>query len=40
MATALHPQTILALDDGDGPLPPKYGAPLKLRVPTKLVDKI
>ncbi|PPQ34797.1 molybdopterin-dependent oxidoreductase [Rhodopila globiformis] len=36
MATALHPQTILALDYGDSPLPPKYGAPLKLRVPTKL----
>jgi DMSO/TMAO reductase YedYZ molybdopterin-dependent catalytic subunit len=36
MATALHPQTILALDYGEAPLPPKYGAPLKLRVPTKL----
>jgi DMSO/TMAO reductase YedYZ molybdopterin-dependent catalytic subunit len=36
MATALHPQTILALDYGDAPLPPKYGFPLKLRVPTKL----
>jgi DMSO/TMAO reductase YedYZ molybdopterin-dependent catalytic subunit len=36
MATALHPQTILALDYGDLPLPPKYGSPLKLRVPTKL----
>ena len=36
MATALHPQTILALDYGDAPLPPKYGYPLKLRVPTKL----
>lgn len=36
MATALHPQTILALDYGTSPLPPKYGAPLKLRVPTKL----
>ena len=36
MATALHPQTILALDYGDRPLPPKYGSPLKLRVPTKL----
>jgi DMSO/TMAO reductase YedYZ molybdopterin-dependent catalytic subunit len=36
MATALHPQTILALDYGDMPLPPKYGSPLKLRVPTKL----
>ena len=36
MATALHPQTMLALDYGDTPLPPAYGAPLKLRVPTKL----
>ena len=36
MATALHPQTILALDFEDQPLPPAYGAPLKLRVPTKL----
>ena len=36
MATALHPQTILALDYGNAPLPPKYGSPLKLRVPTKL----
>ena len=36
MATALHPQTILALDYGDAPLPTKYGFPMKLRVPTKL----
>jgi len=36
MATALHPQTLLALDYGDAELPPKYGYPLKLRVPTKL----
>ena len=36
MATALHPQTILALDYGTSPLPPEYGFPLKLRVPTKL----
>ena len=36
MATALHPQTLLALDYGNDPLPPKYGYPLKLRVPTKL----
>jgi DMSO/TMAO reductase YedYZ molybdopterin-dependent catalytic subunit len=35
-ATALHPQTILALDFGNAPLPAKYGFPLKLRVPTKL----
>jgi DMSO/TMAO reductase YedYZ molybdopterin-dependent catalytic subunit len=36
MATALHPQTILALDYGNAPLPAKYGFPMKLRVPTKL----
>ncbi|MBV8627088.1 MAG: molybdopterin-dependent oxidoreductase, partial [Paraburkholderia sp.] len=36
MATALHPQTLLALDFGSEPLPAKYGYPLKLRVPTKL----
>ena len=36
MATALHPQTIMALDFGDSPLPPAYGSPLKLRIPTKL----
>ena len=36
MATALHPQTILALTFRDKPLPPEYGFPMKLRVPTKL----
>ncbi|QEU29108.1 molybdopterin-dependent oxidoreductase [Pseudomonas luteola] len=36
MATALHPQTLLALDFGKTPLPPDYGYPLRLRVPTKL----
>jgi DMSO/TMAO reductase YedYZ molybdopterin-dependent catalytic subunit len=36
MATALHPQTIMALDYANSPLPPKYGAPMKLRMPTKL----
>jgi DMSO/TMAO reductase YedYZ molybdopterin-dependent catalytic subunit len=36
MATALHPQTILALDWDGAPLPPKYGFPVKLRMPTKL----
>jgi DMSO/TMAO reductase YedYZ molybdopterin-dependent catalytic subunit len=36
MATALHRQTILALDYGNAPLPAKYGFPMKLRVPTKL----
>ncbi|OYV44503.1 MAG: molybdopterin-binding protein [Candidimonas sp.] len=36
MPTALHPQTILALTYDGQTLPPKYGFPMKLRVPTKL----
>ena len=36
MATALHPQTLLALTFRGAPLPPRYGFPVKLRVPTKL----
>lgn len=36
MPTALHPQTILALDFRKEPLPTAYGFPLKVRVPTKL----
>lgn len=36
MATALHPQTIMALTYDGRPLPPKYGYPMKLRMPTKL----
>ncbi len=36
MASALHPQTILALDYGGEALPAQYGYPLRLRVPTKL----
>ncbi len=36
MATALHPQTLLALTYRDQVLPTKYGFPMKLRVPTKL----
>jgi DMSO/TMAO reductase YedYZ molybdopterin-dependent catalytic subunit len=36
MASALHPQTMLALRFGDQVLPPKYGFPMKLRIPTKL----
>jgi DMSO/TMAO reductase YedYZ molybdopterin-dependent catalytic subunit len=36
METALHPQTLLALDFGSEPLPTGFGFPLKLRVPTKL----
>ena len=36
MASALHPQTILALTYAGEVLPRKYGYPVKLRIPTKL----
>jgi DMSO/TMAO reductase YedYZ molybdopterin-dependent catalytic subunit len=36
MASALHPQTILAFQISDEILAPRYGYPLKLRIPTKL----
>jgi DMSO/TMAO reductase YedYZ molybdopterin-dependent catalytic subunit len=36
MPTALHPQTLLALSYDGQPLPPRYGFPMKLRMPTKL----
>jgi DMSO/TMAO reductase YedYZ molybdopterin-dependent catalytic subunit len=36
MATALHPQTQLTFRFADETLPPKYGFPMKLRIPTKL----
>ena len=36
MATALHPQTQLTLTYDGQPLPPRYGFPMKLRMPTKL----
>jgi DMSO/TMAO reductase YedYZ molybdopterin-dependent catalytic subunit len=36
MASALHPQTILAVDFERAPLAPEWGAPLRLRIPTKL----
>ena len=36
MATALHPQTLLALSWDGHPLPPEFGHPVKLRMPTKL----
>jgi DMSO/TMAO reductase YedYZ molybdopterin-dependent catalytic subunit len=36
MATALHPQTQLSFRFADALLPPKYGYPMKLRIPTKL----
>ncbi len=36
MATALHPQTLLAFDYDGQRLPAQYGYPMKLRIPTKL----
>ena len=36
MPSALHPQTILALDFDGAPLAPEWGAPVRLRIPTKL----
>jgi DMSO/TMAO reductase YedYZ molybdopterin-dependent catalytic subunit len=36
MPSALHPQTILALDFDGQPLTPEWGAPVRLRIPTKL----
>jgi DMSO/TMAO reductase YedYZ molybdopterin-dependent catalytic subunit len=36
MPTALHAQTLLTLTHDGQVLPPKYGFPMKLRIPTKL----
>jgi len=36
MATALHPQTIMAFQLSDETLPTEYGFPFKIRIPTKL----
>ena len=36
MASALHPQTILAFKCNDATLAPRYGYPFKIRIPTKL----
>lgn len=35
MPSAVHPQTILAYEVNDKPLPPEHGAPLRLIVPVK-----
>jgi DMSO/TMAO reductase YedYZ molybdopterin-dependent catalytic subunit len=40
LASALHPQTILAYAMNDNPLPPAHGAPLRLYSPTKLGYKM
>jgi DMSO/TMAO reductase YedYZ molybdopterin-dependent catalytic subunit len=36
MASALHPQTILCLTYADLPIEPKFGAPMRLKMTTKL----
>ena len=36
MATAMHPQTIMAVKFADEVLPVKFGYPFKVRIPTKL----
>jgi len=36
MPSALHPQTIMAVKFADEIIPPKYGYPFKVRIPTKL----
>jgi DMSO/TMAO reductase YedYZ molybdopterin-dependent catalytic subunit len=36
MASALHPQTLLTFKTSDESLAPRYGYPLRLRIPTKL----
>ncbi|HYK83312.1 MAG TPA: molybdopterin-dependent oxidoreductase [Gemmatimonadales bacterium] len=40
LASAMHPQTILAYGMNDAPLPPDHGAPLRLYAPTKLGYKL
>lgn len=35
MPSALHPQTLLAYEVNDKPLPPKHGQPLRLIIPVK-----
>jgi DMSO/TMAO reductase YedYZ molybdopterin-dependent catalytic subunit len=36
MATALHPQSLLCYEMSDRPLTREHGAPLRLRIPTKI----
>jgi len=36
MESALHPQTLMALDFLNAPLTPAFGAPMRIRIPTKL----
>ena len=36
MASALHPQTILCLTYAGKPIEPQFGAPMRVKIPTKL----
>jgi DMSO/TMAO reductase YedYZ molybdopterin-dependent catalytic subunit len=36
MASAMHPQTIMCLTYADKPLEPIFGAPMRMKIPTKL----
>ena len=36
MASALHPQTILCLTYAGKPITPPFGAPMRVKIPTKL----
>lgn len=36
LAQAMHPQTLLALQQNEKPIPPDRGAPVRLKVPTQL----
>jgi DMSO/TMAO reductase YedYZ molybdopterin-dependent catalytic subunit len=36
MASALHPQTILCLTYAGKPIEPKFGAPMRVKIPVKL----
>jgi DMSO/TMAO reductase YedYZ molybdopterin-dependent catalytic subunit len=40
LASAQHPQTLLAYQKNDAPLPPEHGAPLRLAAPLKLGYKL
>jgi DMSO/TMAO reductase YedYZ molybdopterin-dependent catalytic subunit len=40
LASAQHPQTLLAYQKNDGPLPAEHGAPLRLAAPIKLGYKL
>jgi hypothetical protein len=39
MRSALHPQTVLCLTYAGKPLEPKFGVPMRVKIPTKLYRK-